>query len=145
MVGLKVTDLMDTVFYDTAHFDVQLHFNGGYEALDKIAINNAQDLIPFTFVKGELTTPEYTVEAYVTPAQDKLLKALYSATMHPKYVDQRYPIEIAWGYIKNGDSSQMDGQFSNLAKCYLSEYTPPSDIDYSDAKIFSVSLVLRVI
>lgn len=123
---------------DTAHFDVELRFHGGYEMLNKLVVHNASDLIPFTYVDGELKTPEFKVEVYATSAQDRELQRLYSVTKHPRYVDLRYPISVSWGRI--GDT-----RYTQSFDCYLAEYTPPDSIDYSTASILSATLVLRAI
>lgn len=136
-MALTIQDAIDTVFLDTAHYDVQFTFPSGYESLNTLVVHNAGGLVPFTYVEGHLKTPEYTIEVYVTAKQDKLLQDLYTNTMHPGYIDQRYPISIAWGHT--------DKQYTHQYKCYLASYVPPEAVDYSSANILSAVLTLRVI
>lgn len=136
---LTIQEAIETQFLDTAHYDVVLEFTSGYEGvLNSLAVHNARDLIPFTYVKGELKTPEYTMDVYVTEEQDRFLQALYEATMHPGFVDQRYPVYVSWGIVSNT-------QYMHTVKCYLSEYTPPDSVDFKSAEILSATLVLRAI
>lgn len=135
--GLTVQSAIDTTFLDTAHFDAECSFPGGFEALNKLAISDAGGLRPFLISNGELKTPEFTVEAYVTLKQHKLLETLYLSTVHPGYIDERYPIVFSWGNPADDEHPQM--------KCYLADYEPPESVSYKNAEILSVKLTLRAI
>lgn len=138
-MALSIQDSIDTVFLDTVHYDVVLRFPKGYAGgLDSIVVHNVSDLTPFTYVDGELKTPVFTIETYVTAKQDKLLQALYSNTMHPGYVDLRYPVRISWGNISSAD-------YSNTFECYLSSYKPPESVDFESTNILSAEFTLRAI
>lgn len=138
-MGLSIQDAIDTVFLDTAHYDVELKFTSGFEGgLNNLVVRNAGNLTPFTYVDGELKTPEYDIEVYVTAKQDKLLRELYLLTMHPGYVDQRYPIYISWGSI-------TDTTYTSTVKCYLSSYAPPESVDFTSADILNAKFTLRAI
>lgn len=135
--GLTVQSAIDTTFLDTMHYDVQCNFTNGFEELNEtsLVITNVSGLRPFIIKDGSLQTPEFTLEAYVTVRQDELLQELYKATIHPNYVDLRYPVEVSWGYLKD----------SKLYSCYLLEYEPPDSVNYSSAEILSAKMTLRVI
>lgn len=145
-MSFKLTDTIKTTYIDTARYDIKCSFKEPFNELDNITIHRSQGLTPFTYVEGTLKTPEYTIEAYVTPKQDVLLKELYSSTMHPEYVDIQYPVTLTWGL--DSDMYKDDENlkyYINTKQCYLCNYTPPTSIDYSIATILSVSLVLRVL
>lgn len=135
--GLTVQDAIDTTFLDTAHFDAECAFPRGFEDLNKLAIINVSGLRPFIMANGGLKTPEFTVEAYVSLKQHKLLQDLYMATVHPGYIDERLPVVLMWG-------DPSDSTHPEVA-CYLSDYQPPEIIDYTSANVLSVKLVLRQI
>ena len=102
-----------------------------------MAMTNVGGLRPFIMTDGELKTPEFTVEAYVTLKQHKLLQDLYMATVHPGYIDERLPVVLMWGDPSDNEHPQI--------VCYLSDYQPPDSIDYKSADVLSVKLVLRQI
>lgn len=133
--GLTVQSAIDTTFLDTAHYDAECSFPGGYEELNKLAITEISGLNPFIIDDGTLKTQEFTVEAHVTQRQESLLRSLYTSTVHVNYIDERYPITFMWGH------PDMPTQM----KCYLSNYEAPESVSYVDAKILSVKLTLRAI
>ena len=135
--GLTVQDAIDTTFLDTVHFDAECTFPRGFEDLNKLAITNVSGLRPFIITNGELKTPEFTIEAYVSLKQHKLLQDLYMATVHPSYIDERWPVVFMWGDPSDDDHPQV--------ACYLSDYQPPESIDYKSADVLPVKLVLRQI
>lgn len=132
---LTLQSSIDTTFMDSAHFDVTLSFPRGFELLDSLAIHNVEGLVPFTYVDGALKTPEYSLDAYATVQQEKLLRDLYSRTVHPGYIDETYPIRVSWGHEDN----------VTQAECYLSTCKVPGGLDFSRAELLSVSFTLRVI
>lgn len=133
--GLSVQQAIDTTFLDTAHFDAECKFPRGFDELNRLAISDAGGLRPFLISDGELKTPEFTVEAYVTNRQEMLLRDLYMATVHPGYIDERLPIILMWGHADN----------PTQVKCYLADYEPPDSVSYKDAEILNVKLTLRAI
>lgn len=133
--GLSVQQAIDTTFLDTAHFDVECKFPRGFDELNRLAISDVGGLRPFLISDGELKTPEFTVEAYVTNRQEMLLRDLYMATVHPGYIDERLPITLMWGHADN----------PTQVKCYLADYEPPDSVSYKDAEILNVKLTLRAI
>lgn len=135
--GLSVQQAIDTTFLDTAHFDAECKFPSGFDELNKLAISDVGGLRPFILTDGQLKTPEFTVEAYVTLNQHKLLQDLYMATVHPGYIDERFPITLAWGDPADKEHPQV--------ACYLADYEPPDSVSYKDAEILSVKLTLRAI
>lgn len=135
--GLSVQQAIDTTFLDTAHFDAECKFPRGFDELNRLAISDVGGLRPFLISDGELKTPEFTVEAYVTLKQHKLLQNLYLATVHPGYIDERLPVVLVWG-------DPLDKEHPQVA-CYLAEYEPPESVSYKDAEILSVKLTLRAI
>lgn len=133
--GLSVQSAIDTTFLDTAHFDAECVFPRGFDELNKLVISNVGGLRPFIIEDGQLKTQEFTVEAYVTNRQELLLRSLYTATVHPGYIDLRLPITLMWGHEDN----------PTQIKCYLSKYEPPESVDYKSAEILDVKLTLRAI
>lgn len=134
-MALSVQEAIDTTYLDTAHYNVTCEFTGGFEELNRIVIKEASNLVPFYVVDGALKTPEITIKAIVTARQEYLLRRLYLSTVHNKYIDQRYPIHVSWGYPK----------LDNYGDCYLSKYTPPDSVNYTNAEILEVEFNLRVI
>lgn len=132
---LSVQSAIDTTFLDTAHFDVSLKFPSGFEDLDEMPVSDADGLVPFVVVDGNLKTQEFGLTCLVTERQEALLRVLYAYTIHPAYVDQRYPISISWGH----------GSASVTMDCYLAAYEPPTKVSYSSAEFLTVSLTLRPI
>lgn len=137
-MGITVQEAIDTVYMDTAHYDVVLSFPSGYEDLNNLAVYSAKNLVPFTVVNGKLETQEFTIEAYVTAKHDRLLQALYLSTVHTRYIDQRYPVMVYWG-------NTSDVQYTNQVECYLANYTPPESVDFKNSEILNATLVLRAI
>ena len=134
-MALTVQESIDTTYLDVVHYDTECTFSRGYEALDNIVIKSANGLVPFVLSEGSLKTQEFSITAIVTHQQEALLRSLYLATVHPGYIDQRYPITISWGYTSA----------KTQIKCYLADYMPPKDIDYTKADILDVDLTLRAI
>lgn len=133
---LLIEDSIDTTFLDTAHYDIRCQFpRNGFESLDKIVIKEAGGLVPFVYTGDELKTQEFMVTAIVTHEQDGLLRELFKFTVHPGYIDERYPIHVTWGH-RNVPVSK---------DCYLASYKTPESINYSSAEILTVELTLRVI
>lgn len=150
-MSFNLTDTLTTTFLDTTRFEVTLSFPKGYNNCDTIVVHSAEGLTPFTYIDGELKTFEATVSAYVTPTQNKYLEKLYKDTMHPGYVDQRYPISLSWGLpeslysIEDSTKAKFKDEYVTTKACYLSNYVPPTSIDYGSAEILSVELTLREI
>ena len=135
-MALTVEEAINTTYLDTAHYDVVCQFKArGFEELDNIVIKEVSGLVPFYVVKGELKTPEITIKAIVTAKQEYLLRRLYLLTVHNKYIDQRYPINVRWGYP----------EMENYGDCYLSDYVPPDSVNYTNAEILEVEFTLRAI
>lgn len=132
---MLISDSIKTTYQDNARYDVALSFDGEYTALSTIAVSGAKGLTDLLIRDGEMKTPEYDIEAYVTEAQDKLLHNLYRATVHTSYTDLRYPIHLSWGAPDN----------RHYAECYLADYTPATDVDFGSAQLLSVTLTLRPI
>lgn len=147
-MSFKLHDTITTTFLDTVRHEVKLSFPSNYRVCDSIVVHLANNLTPFTYVDGELQTFEATISAYVTLEQNKYLEKLYEATMHPGYVDQRYPINLMWGVPESMyEASGTDGlsDYRTTKKCYLCNYVPPTNVDYSSSDILSVELSLREI
>lgn len=132
---MKITDSIQNEFLDNAHYDIECAFLGEYAKLDSIVITGGSGLSPFVLKDGDLKTQEYSLSCIVTTEQDKLLQKLYGATMHPGYVDQRYPVRVSWGHVSA----------RHIKECYLKAYNPPEQINFRDASILEVTLVLRPI
>lgn len=132
---MLITDSIENEYLDNAHYDIGCAFPKAYAKLDTIVISGGSGLNPFVLTSEGLRTQEFTLTCIVTSEQDQLLQKLYAATMHPGYVDERYPIEISWGHP------------SARAKksCYLKAYTPPGQVSYGSAAILEVTLTLRPI
>lgn len=136
--GLTVQSAIDTTFLDVAHYDATCVCNvSGFEEISNIAISDVSGLRPFVISDGSLKTPEFTVTAYVTLKQDKLLQDLYMATVHPGYIDERFPIIFMWGDIADNSHPQVS--------CYLANYSPPDNVNYRSADLLPVRLTLRQI
>lgn len=134
---LTVESAYKTEFLDTAHYDVVLDFSGihGFTELNDIVVADADGLVPFVIVDGELKTQTFSFTCYVTERQEALLRSLYTNTVHTAYIDQRYPISVSWGH----------GSAPVTKSCYISAYEPPIKVDYSKADILGVSFSLRPI
>lgn len=134
--GLTIRSAIDTTYLDTSHFDVECSFpKPAFEDLDKLTISDVDGLRPFIMDGGQLKTQEITVSAHVSNRQELLLRTLYTLTVHPGYIDLRYPVIVTWGHKDNPVQLQ----------CYLSNYVPPDSVNYKDAEILSVKLTLRAI
>lgn len=132
---LSVQSAIDTTFLDNAHYDVSLKFPPGFAELDGMPVAEADGLVPFVVVNGELKTQSFSFSCYVTERQEALLRVLYTHTVHTAYIDQRYPISVSWGH----------GSATVTKSCYIAEYEPPTKVDYSKADILGVSFSLRPI
>lgn len=151
-------NILETVirsqYLDNGNFDVFIKvpdpFDGGPGSLLVQGIDGAN-----AFLVGEngMRTPEITITALVTKKQDSLLRQLYVATVHPGYIDQRYPIHVEWG-----DSSGMpyarplsdaDGVLNDSGvdsySFYLKSYIPPNGVNFNAPTLLPVSMVLRLI
>lgn len=134
-MALSVQEAIDTTYLDTAHYDTVCEFPRGFESLNSIVIKEAGGLVPFVIVDGSLKTQEATITAIVTAEQENLLRQLYRLTVHPNYIDQRYPILLTWGHPDK--KIQLN--------CYLSNYKAPDSVNYGQAEILDVDLTLRAI
>ena len=146
--------VIGTQYLDNGNFDVSLRlpdpFDGGPGSLLISGIHGAN-----AFLVGEngMKTPEITITAHVTKKQDSLLRHLYIATVHPGYIDQRYPIHVAWGDVSKmpfaRPASDADGLLNDAGvdahNFYLASYTPPESVDFGSGVMLPVSLVLRLI
>lgn len=132
---MLIADSVKREFLDNAHYDIGCAFLGEYAKLNDIVITGGSGFNPFVFSEGELKTQQFTLTCIVTAEQDGLLQKLYAATMHPGYVDQRFPVQVSWGHISA----------RHHRSCYLKSYAPPSQISFRDASILEVTLVLRPI
>ncbi|MBR4792464.1 MAG: hypothetical protein IK038_02255 [Bacteroidaceae bacterium] len=140
-MALSVQSAIDTTFLDTAHFNAECDFSRarGFHELNDIVIYDVAGLHPFIIANKELKTQEFTVTALVTLQQEALLRDLYEQTVHPNYIDLRYPIVFSWG------DSSGEGPEPTQYDCYLSDYEPPESVSYKSAEILSVKLTLRAI
>jgi len=131
-----ITDSIKTEYLDNAHYDIGCAFPpAGYGKLDDIIITDGSGLVPYVLKDGELKTQEFQLTCIVTAEQDKLLQKLYAATMHPGYVDERYPVRVSWGH----ESARIH------KACYLKAYNPPESVDYASPAILQATLTLRPI
>lgn len=133
---MLITDSIKTEYLDNAHYDIECAFSpASYEKLNAITIVSGSGLVPYVLSNGELKTQEFQLTCIVTAEQDKLLQKLYAATMHPGYVDERYPIRISWGHVS-----------ARIRKsCYLKAYNPPESVDYASPALLQATLTLRPI
>lgn len=132
---MLITDSIENEYLDNAHYDIVCAFPRAYAGLDAIAVTSGSGFTPSIITDGELKTPEFSLTCIVTAAQDRLLQELYEATVHPGYVDLRYPVEVSWGPVG----------YRLTRKCYLKSYTPPDRVEYRQASILEVTLTLRSI
>lgn len=132
---MLIADSVKSEFLDNAHYDIECAFFGEYAKLNGLVIESGAGFTPFVLKDGSLKTQEFTLTCIVTAEQDSLLQKLYAATVHPAYIDQRYPVQVSWGHISARHSKS----------CYLKVYDPPSQFSFSDASILKVTLVLRPI
>lgn len=143
-----------TQYLDNGNFDVSLRlpdpFDGGPGSLLISSIHGAN-----AFLVGDngMKTPEITITAHVTKKQDSLLRHLYVATVHPGYIDQRYPIKVEWGDVSGmpfaKPVSDADGLLNDAGvdahDFYLASYTPPESVNFAQGEMLSVSMLLRLI
>ncbi len=132
---MLIADSLQTEFLDNAHYDIECAFFGEYAKLNGLVISGGSGFTPFVLKDGSLKTQEFTLTCIVTAEQDELLQKLYNSTMHPGYVDLRYPVHVSWGHVSA----------RHTKACYLKAYDPPSQISFRDASILEVTLVLRPI
>ena len=132
---MLISDSIKTEFLDNAHYDIECAFSGEYAKLNDIVVVSGDGLSPFVLEGGNLKTQEFPLTCIVTAEWDQLLQKLYAATMHPGYVDQRYPVQLSWGH-KSARHHKA---------CYLKAYKPPTQVSFRDASILEVTLVLRPI
>lgn len=146
--------VIETQYLDNGNFDVFVKlpapYDGGPNSLLIESINGAN---AFLIEGGQMRTPEITITAHVTKKQDSLLRHLYAATVHPSYIDQRYPIKVEWGDTSSAPyaspASDADGLLGDSGLdaylFYLASYTPPSNVSFGAATMLPVSMVLRLI
>lgn len=135
-MALLVDSLIQTTFMDVAHYDVVCDFPNGYKDLNSIVITDASGLRPFIISDGKLQTQVISIDAYATPSQDTALRSLYRATVHPNYIDQRYPVRVTWGHT---------GEKKTTLICYLSDFMSPEKVNYTKADLLPTTLILRAI
>lgn len=151
-------NILDTVigtqYLDNGNYDVYIKlpdsFDGGPGSLLVESIGGAN---AFLVQAGNMKTPELTITAHVTKKQDSLLRHLYAATVHPGYIDQRYPIRVEWGDVSAGEFAMpasdtdglLDSQGHDTHEFYLAAYTPPENVNFQAANLLPVSMVLRLI
>ena len=146
--------VIETQYLDNGNYDVFVKipapYDGGPNSLLVESINGAN---AFLIENGQMHTPELTITAHVTKKQDSLLRHLYAATVHPGYIDQRYPIRVEWGDVSKMPFARpavdADGLLNSAGldayEFYLASYTPPSSVTFSSAAMLPVSMVLRLI
>ena len=146
--------VIETQYLDNGNFDVFVKlpapYDGGPNSLLVESINGAN---AFLMENGQMHTPEITISAHVTKKQDSLLRHLYAATVHPAYIDQRYPIKVEWGDVSAmpfaNPAADVDGLLDDSGldshDFYLAAYTPPNSVNFASATMLPVSLVLRLI
>lgn len=132
---MLITDSIESEYLDNAHYDIVCAFPRAYAGLDSIVITGGSGLTPSIIADGELKTPEFSLTCIVTATQDRMLQELYEATVHPGYVDMRYPVGVTWGPPTH----------RLRRECYLKSYVPPDRVEYRSASILEVTLTLRSI
>lgn len=133
---MLLEDSWNNEYLDNAHYDIAVRvIPRDYAKLDDIVVTSASGLNPFVLADGNLKTQEFTLTCIVTAEQDQLLQKLYGATVHPAFIDLRYPVEVSWG----------PAQAKIQRTCYLKAYAPPSQVHYDNPSILEVTLTLRVI
>lgn len=146
--------VIGTQYLDNGNYDVFVKlpapYDGGPNSLLVFEVSGAN---AFLINNGQMQTPELTISAYVTKQQDALLRHLYAATVHPGYIDQRYPITVEWGDVSNSPfarpAANVDGLLDEAGmdaySFYLASYTPPDNVSFTSGSLLSVSMVLRLI
>lgn len=154
MASLDIlSSVIGTQYLDNGNFDVYVKLPQGYAGdHNSLVIKRVSGANAFLVSERGLNTPEITIDAYVTKHQDSLLRLLYIDTVHPGYIDQRHPIAVQWGDISSAKFSARgleDGTIGDdgmeAHEFYLAEYTPPSDVEFAQATLLSVSMKLRLI
>lgn len=146
--------VIETQYLDNGNYDVFVKipdpYDGGPNSLLVESINGAN---AFLMENGQMRTPELTITAHVTKKQDSLLRQLYAATVHPGYIDERFPIKVEWGDVSQSPFAKpatdtdglLDASGLDSHDFYLASYTPPSNVSFSSATMLPVSMVLRLI
>lgn len=154
MAGNILESVIETQYLDNGNFDVFIKLPDSYDGGPaSLLVDNVSGLNAFLVDGNTMRTPEVTVTAYVTKKQDSLLRHLYAATVHPGYIDQRYPIRLEWGDVSKREfarsSSDTDGLLDDTGmeahEFYLASYKPPEQVQFDRGNMHSVSLVLRMI
>ena len=146
--------VVGTQYLDNGNYDVFIKIPDPYDGgPGSLLIESIDGANAFLIGDNGMRTPELTITAQVTKNQDSLLRRLYLATVHPGYIDQRFPIRVEWGDVSRNPFSASivdeDGALNSAGmdayEFYLSSYTPPSNIDFKAASLLPVSMVLRLI
>ena len=154
MAGNILESVIETQYLDNGNFDVFIKLPDPYDGGPaSLLVDNVTGLNAFLVDGNTMRTPEVTVTAYVTKKQDSLLRQLYTATVHPGYIDQRYPIRLEWGDVSKKEfarpASDADGLLDDTGmeahEFYLASYKPPEQVQFDRGNMHSVSLVLRMI
>ena len=154
MAGNILETVVGTQYLDNGNFDVFVKFPDPFDGgPGSLLISSVQGANAFLVGDNGLKTPELSITAYVTKKQDSLLRHLYVATVHPGYIDQRYPVRVEWGDVSSAEFArpalQEDGLLNESGvdahDFYLASYSPPSSTDFSRSEMLPVSLVLRLI
>lgn len=154
MAANILESVIGTQYLDNGNFDVSLglpdSFDGGPGSL---LISGIYGATAFLVGNNGMKTPEITISAHVTKKQDSLLRHLYIATVHPGYIDERYPIRVEWGDVSKmpfaKPASDADGLLNDAGvdayDFYLASYIPPESVEFVSGVMLPVSLVLRLI
>lgn len=151
-------NILETVvaaqYLDNGNFDVFVRLPDPYDGgPGSLLISGIDGANAFLVGANGIRTPEITITAHITKKQDSLLRQLYVATVHPSYIDQRYPIHVEWGDVSKGqfarpetdDDGLLNDSGVNAYDFYLASYTPPTNVDFGSASLLPVSLGLRLI
>lgn len=147
-------EVIATQYLDTGNYDVFIKLPDPYDAgPGSLLVSNMSGANAFLIQDGAMKTPELSIQAHVTKKQDSLLRHLYAATVHPGYIDQRYPIRVEWGDVSRNkfalpafkDDGLLDVAGMNAYEFYLASYIPPDNVDFTAANLLPVSMVLRLI
>lgn len=154
MAASILESVIENQYLDNGNFDVFIKlpdsFDGGPGSL---LVSGIQGANAFLVGDNGMKTPEVTITAHVTKKQDSLLRHLYVATVHPGYIDQRYPITVEWGDVSKmpfaKPASDADGLLNDAGvdahAFYLASYTPPESVNFAQGEMLPVSMVLRLI
>lgn len=146
--------VIETQYLDNGNFDVFIKLPASYDGGPaSLLVENVNGLNAFLVDGDSMRTPEITVSAYVTKKQDSLLRHLYTATVHPGYIDQRYPIRLEWGDTSKMEfarpAADVDGLLDDTGmeghEFYLASYKPIEQVTFDRGNMHPVSLVLRMI